>query len=80
MNTEMEPKQSFSGEVEYICRRICMCNQFDKTCTLRPYECKKALRKVAKLTNQLSLGNNPAARMTFEEMRIAKDYFFIKRE
>ena len=81
MNTNnMEPKQSFVGETEYICRSICMCNQFGRACTLQPHDCKKALDKIAKLTDRLVLGNNPSTRMTFLEMRVAKDYFFIVQQ
>ena len=71
------PEHSFPEESEYICRRICMCNQYQRTCTLQPYKCRKALKKVEELKRRLVLGNDASARMTFEEMRVAKDYYFI---
>lgn len=68
---------SFQNETEYICRRLVMCNKYGKQCALQPYQCTKALRHIKLLKDKLVLGNNPSARMTYEEVRIAKDYFFL---
>jgi len=51
-----------------------MCKKTD--CTLKPYECRKAMKKVAGLKQCLVLGNNPLERMSFEDIRVAKDYYF----
>lgn len=73
----IEPQYTFQDETRYICKRLCRCRKFGKDCSLQPYQCDKALAKVSILKQRLCLGNNPTARMSFEEIRVAKDYFFI---
>lgn len=71
-----EPGFSFQNEEEYICHRLVMCNHYNKDCRVRPHQCKTALKKIRRLKDSLMLGNNPAERMSFEDIRVAKDYFF----
>ena len=71
------PEHTFPNEAEYICKRLCGCCKFGSDCSLQPYQCKKALAKVSVLKQHLVLGNNASARMSFEDMRVAKDYFFF---
>ena len=74
---QKRPEHTFPNEAEYICKHLCVCDMLSKGCQLQPYQCQRALAKVATLKQHLILGNNPSVRMSFEEMRVAKDYFFF---
>lgn len=71
------PEHTFENEAEYICRQLCGCGDFGKDCILQPYQCEKALAKVKILKQRLIQGNNPSAGMSYEEIRVAKDYYFF---
>lgn len=69
-------RESFDNEIDYICRRTAMCEKFKKgICadSLLPDKCKRALKAVEKVNKKLVLGNNPIARMSYEDYRICHD-------
>lgn len=70
-------KITFDGEIEYICRKVAMCEHWKnghcrKNCD--PLECSKAIQAVRKLNNRLVLGNNNSGRILFEERRVCHDF------
>lgn len=70
-------RTTFDGEIEFVCRKLTMCEQWKNDHCLNncdPLECPKAIRAVRKLNNRLILGNNSSGRMLFEEIRVCHDF------
>jgi len=69
---------TFEGEIDFICRKIAMCEQWKSGCChkqLEPDQCERARNAVRKLSDRLVLGNSGQLRMLDEEVRVCHDMY-----